>query len=223
MKSNPNSSPYYNKKYFNWQKGEGGGSFGAWAEPYKFNKSINKHSTVIDFGCGGGYVLNALSCKNRIGIEPNLGAIETLSQFNIRHFKSPVEALATLGGDIADVIISNHALEHTLNPLDEIIELKKLLKPGGIAHFIVPCESVNMSYNPLNVDHHLYTWSPMNLGNLFSEAGYVVESCNPIFHKWPPFYQSISKLGWPIFNLICKIYGRISTSSTQVEIIAKKP
>jgi len=48
----------------------------------------------------------------------------------------------------ADVIISNHALEHTLHPLQELEALLPKLKPGGKVVFVVPCESIARKHKP---------------------------------------------------------------------------
>ena len=120
------------------------------------------------------------------------------------------------------MIISNHALEHTLNPLEEIKSLHSLLKEGGIAHFFIPLDSIKYAYDPDDINYHLYSWSPQNLGNLFTEAGFQVLRAGPYNHKWPPHYEKIAKLGWPIFHLACRVYAHIERKWFQVEIIAKK-
>ena len=215
------ASPYYNADYFDWQKNIG--SFGGWANRHKFINSVKKGDTVIDFGCGGGFLLKNLECERRIGIEPNLSAAVSVKNLGIEHFLSPSDALNNIGEGIADAIISNHALEHTLNPLEEIKTLRRLLKTGGIIHFVVPCDAISYKYNPRDINKHLFSWSPQNLGNLFTEAGFSVTYARPHIHKWPPFYAKIAKVGGEsIFHLICRIYGHIERSWFQVEIKATK-
>lgn len=214
------ASSYYDADYFKWQKGIG--AFGGWANAYKFKGSIKQEDTVIDFGCGGGFLLNNLDCKRRIGIEPNPSAAESAKKLGIQHFSTSSDALENLGDAIADVIVSNSTLEHTLNPLQELENLKPLLKEKGIIHFFVPCESIGYKYNPNDINHHLFSWSPQNLGNLFVEAGFGVEYSRAYVHKWPPCYKEIGKLGWPVFNLACKFYGHLERSWFQVEVRAKK-
>jgi len=217
---NQNVSQHYDVDYFTWQKDMG--VFGGWANSHIFRNSILTTDTVIDFGCGGGFLLKNLNCKNMIGIEPNPSAQESVRKFGIKCFASPKDAQDDLGEEIADVIISTNALEHTLNPLQEILSLKQLLKIGGTIHFVVPCDSINYKFNPRDANYHLFSWSPQNLGNLFTEAGYAVEYSKPYVHKWPPFYRRIAKLGWPIFNFACLIYGRLERSWFQVELRAKR-
>ncbi len=214
------ASSHYDKEYFDWQKSIG--AFGGWANSFKFKKTISSNDTIVDFGCGGGFLLKNLRCKNKIGIEPNPAAAESVKKLGITHFFSPEEALKKLGVEFADIVISNNALEHTLNPLQEIKSLRPLLKVGGTIHFYVPLDSINYSYNPKDINYHLFSWSPQNIGNLFTEAGYEVVYSKKFIHKWPPFYRMLAKLGWPIFNLLCLIYSRVDRRWFQVEIKAKK-
>ena len=52
---------HYNKKYFEWQKDVG--IFGAKANKIKFEELISKNLKVLDFGCGGGFLLMNLNAK----------------------------------------------------------------------------------------------------------------------------------------------------------------
>ena len=212
------ASDHYDAKYFEWQKSIG--AFGGWANSHKFLRTIKPTDTVIDFGCGGGFLLANLECARRIGIEPNDAAGAEATRNGVQRFSSPQAALKELGEAVADVIISNHALEHTLNPLEEISNVKRLLKPGGKIHFFVPCDSVDYLYDPEDVNYHLFSWSPQNLGNLFHEAGYRIVHAKPYKHKWPPFYRGFARLGWPLFDLLCRIYGRVNRNWVQVEVLA---
>jgi 2-polyprenyl-3-methyl-5-hydroxy-6-metoxy-1,4-benzoquinol methylase len=66
------SSKHYNHKYFSWQKSIG--EFGGWANLPKFMDYIKPEYNIIDFGCGGGYLLKNIECKHKIGIEVNPSA-----------------------------------------------------------------------------------------------------------------------------------------------------
>jgi 2-polyprenyl-3-methyl-5-hydroxy-6-metoxy-1,4-benzoquinol methylase len=213
-------SDHYDSYYFNNQKKTG--EISGWADHHKFKEVISSLDTVVDFGCGPGNLLSLLNCKRRIGIEPNESATSLISNLGIEHFSSTQEVLDSLGEGVADVIVSNHVLEHTLNPLQELINLRLLLKKNGVISFVVPCESINNKYFSSDVNKHLYTWSPINLGHLFKEAGYSNINAHAYLHKWPPFYKNIAKLGWPIFNTLSYIYGFFSRSVSQVRIVATR-
>ena len=192
----------YDKAYFAYQREMG--EFGGWAELSKFTRYLREGDAVLDFGCGGGYLLNSLKNTTKAGLEINSEARKVCAALGLTVYSEKSE----IPFGKFDVIISNHALEHCARPFDEILELKKKLKPEGRMVFFVPCESSRVGYSPNDPNHHLYTWSPMNLGNLFSEAGMEVISCGPFNHRWPPGYAIISRFfGRNGFELFCRIYG----------------
>jgi SAM-dependent methyltransferase len=210
-------STHYDDKYFDWQASIG--EFGGWANQSKFVEYISSNSRVLDFGCGGGFLLKGIKCSTKVGVEVNPSAAETARKHGIDVFGSVEE----VPDDYVDVIISNNALEHTLQPLEELKSLYKKLKVGGKIIFVVPCESINYSYKANDINHHLYSWSPMCIGNLFTEAGFSVIESQSYVHKWPPKYRLIAKLGGrSLFEIACRIYGRIERSWFQVRVIAEK-
>ena len=210
-------SKHYDDKYFSWQKDIG--EFGGWANRVKFEKYINPDSAVLDFGCGGGFLLKNLNCRKKIGVEVNPAAQKLARQNQIEVYARIEE----MPDEYVDIIISNNALEHTLQPLQELKLLYRKLKKGGKIIFIVPCESIRYGFKPEDINHHLYSWSPMSIANLFQEAGFNVLESKPYRHKWPPYYRVIAKIGgrW-LFELACRIYARIERSWFQVKLIANK-
>lgn len=210
-------STHYDDQYFDWQASIG--EFGGWANQSKFVEYISSNSRVLDFGCGGGFLLKGIKCSKKVGVEVNPSAAETARKHGIEVFSS----VAEVPDGYVDVIISNNALEHTLQPLEELKSLHRKLKVGGKIVFVVPCESISYSYKQNDINHHLYSWSPMCIGNLFTEAGFSLIESKPYIHKWPPKYKLIARVGGRrLFEIVCRIYGRIERSWFQVRVIAEK-
>ncbi len=211
-------SRHYGSQYFHWQSSIG--EFGGWANRTKFDAYVSCDDTVLDFGCGGGYLLNNLHCGKRLGVEVNPDAVATANGNGVEVFSK----VQDVPDDCVDVIISNNALEHTLHPLQELKALYTKLKKGGKIVFVAPCESVSYAYRPNDVNHHLYSWSPMCLGNLFTEAGYVLIESKAYIHKWPPKYKLVARIGGRgLFDMACRIYGRMERSWFQVRAVAERP
>ena len=210
------ANSHYDDQYFNWQKSIG--EFGGWANKTKFATHISKDHVVMDFGCGGGYLLKNFECKKKLGVEINPAAAETARKNGLEVYNQVVE----VADNFVDVIISNNALEHTHHPLDELKNLYQKLKTGGKIVFVVPCENISSKYKPDDINQHLYSWSPMNIGNLFTLAGFKVIESSPYIHKWPPFYILFARLGRKIFDFVCKIYGRYERTWFQVLVVAEK-
>lgn len=207
---------HYDEKYFTWQKSSG--EFGAKADQFKFIEHINENDNVIDFGCGGGYLLSSINCKNKIGIEINEIARKQAKENKI----NVLSDISMVENNWADVIISNHALEHCYNPLQELNNLYPKLKKGGKIIFVTPFEIKN-TYIANDINQHLFTWSPQNIGNLFKTAGYKVEKVEQIKFRWPPYAKHIyNKLGKSFFNISARIYSRIKGDLFEVKVIASK-
>jgi SAM-dependent methyltransferase len=207
---------HYDESYFNWQKNMG--AFGGWAELIKFQPSITPEMNVLDFGCGGGFLLKSLVCKDRIGVDINDFARENCEKSGIKAFKYVTD----VPDNWADCIVSNHALEHVPDPMSQLLLLKEKLKPGGKIIFVVPSDS--LKYKPNDINCHLYSWSPMNLGNFFTAAGFKVIESKAFVHRWPPYYYRIAKVfGSAVFHATSRIYGFLMRHSlTQSRVVAIK-
>lgn len=209
---------HYGKEYFDWQSPMG--EFGGWADLTKFLPYINVDDIVMDFGCGGGFLLNNIQCRKKIGVDVNPTAIERARQMGIMVYESTAE----IADNSLDVVISTNALEHTLHPYQEVAMFYQKLKPGGKIILVVPCESITYRYKMDDVNMHLYSWSPMCLGNLLTTVGFRLIESKPYIHKWPPYYQHIARLGGrKVFDVVCRIFGMMERSWFQVRAIAKKP
>jgi SAM-dependent methyltransferase len=213
------ASVHYDKKYFEWQRKVG--EFTSRANQIKFKKFCDPKFRTVDFGCGGGFMLAGLPAKERIGVEINPAARKLAEKNGLKTF----EKASLLPDGWADLIISDNALEHTPNPLEELKMLFKKLKKGGTAVFVLPCEHLDFAYHPKDVNQHLYSWGPMSAGNLFALAGFEVISSKAFYHKHIPYSHRIRPLiGQQLFNIACKVNGLVNRRMwNEVRVHARKP
>lgn len=217
------TASHYGAEYFKWQFEVG--RLGGWANLSKFSKYIHPDNKVLDFGCGCGYLLANIKCKEKLGVEINPVARAEVTKSGIRVVGSTSE----VEDNWADVIISNHSLEHCRHPLQELEALLRKIVPGGMAVFVVPCETIKYKFRNGDPNHHLYSWSPMSLANLFVEAGFTLIESKAYIHLWPPRFirRLLRSLGgrW-LFELGCTIYGVLaylnlsSALFSQVRVVA---
>lgn len=210
----------YSKKYWEYQKNIGSNSYHSKYVKIKFQKHISKEDTVLDFGCGGGFILNELNCKSKYGIEINSSAIVQAKKFGI----SISSDFKTLKNDFFDVIISNSALEHIINPADILKECFRVLKPGGKIIFSVPHEELSFSFKKGDINQHLYTWSPMSFGNLIQHCGFeiinvkVTRVIQPLFAKI--IYSLTGIKGYVFFGKIYRFFRYLISSFKTIGVSA---
>jgi SAM-dependent methyltransferase len=216
---------HYGSDYFQWQSEIG--RFGGWANQSKFSPYIREDMKVVDFGCGGGYLLAGIQCAEKVGIEINPVARAAALSSGIRS----VESVDEVADGWADIIISNHALEHCPHPLWELRKFLPKLAVDGIVVFVFPCEAAKNRYKLDDPNHHLYSWSPMSAANLFSEAGFAVIESKIYLHFWPPRFipRLLRSVGGRfLFEAGCRLYGMLTylnltpAVSSQVRVVARR-
>jgi FkbM family methyltransferase len=216
------SSAHYRGKrgveYFGWQNevGEVGAELNLW----KFVQSVRPTDTVVDFGCGNGALLARLPARRKIGIEVNPTARQAAALRGLEIVRSA----DAIGPGSADVVISNHALEHTLNPLAELRALHRVLKPGGAIVLWLPLDDwrAQRRYEKER-NHHLFAWTPLSLGNLLDEAGFEAIETRVVTKAWLMFYRSLSHLlPRRLYSLMTTLTA-VTTRRRQLFATARRP
>jgi len=183
----------------------------------KFARFIKPTDTVLDFGCGGGFILLALPCANRIGVEPAEAALAVARSNRIEAYPSTT----MVGAARVDVVISHHALEHTTRPLDELRALRNVLKHGGRLVLVLPLDDwrTQRRYELREINHHLYAWTPQLLGNLVADAGFRVEQIMVVTHAWPPGAHVLRRLPAAVFDACCFAFA-VLRRRRQIQLVA---
>ena len=179
---------HYDKKYFDWQSEAG--KIGGFLNKFKFNNEVKNTDVLMDFGCGGGYLLKNFNNVQKIGFEINKSAWPICKANEV----SVYDNFDDISDNSIDTIISNHAMEHVPLPLQSFQNLYKKLKPNGSIVIVIPCEQhseQSFYYKPNDINQHLHTWCPMTFGNLATLAGFKVISCVPFQHQWCPDLKKI--------------------------------
>jgi len=183
-----------------------------------FQDFINATDSVLHFWCGGGYLLDALSCGDKYGIDANPKyRAHAQSKFGFR-VQPNFDGLTNL-----DVVITSHTLARLPNPRQALIDSYNALRDGGTLVVLVPCYNHKNKYTEFNFEQHLYSWSPIDIGNLVHNVGFTVLSAERICHRIPPKGALVLKLcGNTLFHLACRLWGWLRPNQTQIRVVALK-
>ena len=116
---------------------------GASLEPGEIARTLSltgSHPSLCDLGCGAGQFMKmfALAGYDVMGIEPDPQARQTASQFG-PVLAGTAEALPDeVRGQQFSVVLLAHVLEHCMDPVAALSNVKQLLAPGGTAVIEVP-------------------------------------------------------------------------------------
>lgn len=175
-------------EYFAWQNevGEVGSELNLW----KFVEYVGREDRVVDFGCGNGALLERLEAGHKVGVEVNPAARKAALARGL-HVVGTVEDLPPHS---ADVVISNHTLEHTLDPLRELRALRQVLTPGGSIVLWLPLDDWrSQRRHKQDRNHHLFAWTPLSIGNLLEEAGFEGIQTRVVTRAWLMFYRRFAR------------------------------
>lgn len=186
------------ERYFSWQAGAGALAGRLTAPLYA--PFVGRDAVVLDFGCGGGALLAALPAGRRIGVEPNPSARAQAASRGLE----TCERVDDVPDASVDVVVSNHALEHALQPFAELEQLRRVLRPGGRLLLVVPLDDwrTQRDVHGSDPNQHVYAWTPLALANLVRAAGFTVERCDVISRAWPPGVDRLSRLPGPLFAVL---------------------
>jgi 2-polyprenyl-3-methyl-5-hydroxy-6-metoxy-1,4-benzoquinol methylase len=146
-------------------------------------KDIAGSENVCDIGCGSGDLLERLRphVGSVVGIDPSPVSINALESKGITGFLGTGEALPEeLLKKKFDLITMQQSLEHCLNPVQVLTNIRDLCSPGGKFLIEVPNhENYGFSkYGPAwfhtDAGRHIQFFSRKSLSNLLSATGWDV-------------------------------------------------
>ena len=158
----------------------------------KYLEKLPKGASVLDYGCSTGYLLDYIKQEFKIkdvhGIELN----EAHAEFgrneygiNIYHAEK-ISDVKELKEKKFDLIINFAVLEHIVNPVNAMKEMKSFLKDDGFIYLMTPIwldtlynsEYKVIQFEPLFVPEHINCFTHISRLNTFNLSGMEIAEQN---------------------------------------------
>lgn len=142
-------------------------------EPYR------KTGRILDIGCGDGYFLEEARKMGWevYGTEYTDDAIEVCKEKGIQMHQGKLTP-TNYDADSFDVITSFEVIEHINNPIEEVQNIRSILRKGGIFYLTTPNFNaieryiLKKDYNIITYPEHLSYYTPKTINYLLSNNGF---------------------------------------------------
>lgn len=139
---------------------------------------LNFRSHILDFGCGNGYLLNTLrqfGFRNLTGADAFIDS-DIIYPNDVKIYRRSLSELEPL----FDLIMLHHSFEHLPDPLESLMEIKRLLADSGTCLIRIPLvnyawEKYGVNWVQLDPPRHLFLYTERSFRNLADMAGFTVE------------------------------------------------
>jgi len=133
-------------------------------------KQIDNSVNILEFGCGGGWNLIPFVRRgaNCIGIDYGKEYTQLGREYGLNILQGSLESVKGK----YDIIILSHVLEHFLDPISDLKEIKSHLCENGLLYISVP-NITNLSLAQIQ-SAHTYYFCPDNLQYYVQSAGFKI-------------------------------------------------
>lgn len=146
--------------------------------PLGLRKQKLKPRKILDIGTGGGIFLDEMHLLGweTYGVDISALAVEQLKKRGFNAFHGELEQ-SNFSSGFFDVVRASYVIEHVRNPLIFLQEIRRILKPGGIAIICLPkydsfqARFFQENWGILSIPQHTYQFKYSNIEGLVKKAG----------------------------------------------------
>lgn len=175
-------------------------------------------SRLLDVGCNTGQLIGLLRSRYVAeGIDSNRDAVQNgISRgLNLHVGRLDKEQL----GDSFDAVVISHLLEHVENPIDALVEAKRITRVEGMLFLFVPnigsarARARLNTWSPLMPVDHVWHFTPSTLESLVKRAGWTPVSTRSTALNDASPHRWARPLHWA---------ARVLNFGEQVALVARK-
>ncbi len=184
---------------------------------------------LLDIGCGYGFFLQEMKSRgwHVEGIEVSrVGRQYTREKWDVRVYSEPLQQL-DLCENAYDVITLFYVLEHVVDPLGLLLQVRRVLKPNGLVLVRWPHSTpivkilgpVSKKLDLYHTPYHLYDFSPETIEKLLALCGFEEIETSVTGYTLPS--QTLSRWASIVFGQLGEVLCLISGGNILLPGISK--
>jgi SAM-dependent methyltransferase len=184
---------------------------------------------ILDVGCGFGHLLSAVDTRwERHGVELSGRAAQLARQYGLIHHGDLRSAAYPAG--YFDVVTMYHVIEHMIDPVSEVREIRRVLRPGGwllvsTPNFDSACaRRFGQNFRMLHDETHISLFGSSSLLVMLEDLGFLVEREEYPFFETGHFTAEnltrlfdISRVSPPFYGSVMTLYAKVPQRSRSVD------
>jgi SAM-dependent methyltransferase len=153
----------------------------------------NPTDVILDIGCADGHMLRTLKAagyRHLHGLEISRYSVQRLRRDSIEMHWGKLPRIP-LPDDSFDVVIASQVLEHIIRRRLFVKEIRRILKPGGLACIFVPDNCLG----PIDEKEHVICYNADSLRRFLDGyfASVEIESMRDVNHESPILFARVRK------------------------------
>jgi len=153
---------------------------------------LDRREALLEIGCGSGFLLEEALRQGWTdvrGIEPSLAAAAKAAPVVRERIRVGLLEPGVFEPESFDLICLFQVLDHLPDPLETLVECRRLLRPGGMVLCLnhdVDAASARLlgSLSPIVDVEHTYLFGPRTLRRLLEQAGLRVELTGTVWNRY---------------------------------------
>ena len=129
---------------------------------YSLCEPYLEHGRVADIGCGIGHSYRLLAPRTTVGIDVDAAALVGQDRETVT---ADMRRLPFSDGSF-DAVIAVHSLEHVPDPGPALKEMRRVLRPGGVAAIVTPNRLTFARPDEIIDPYHYTEYDPRQLAEL---------------------------------------------------------